>query len=536
MQNAPTQAASANPAPTTSPMTSKGLRKRGIAGALAAAGMLGVGLFALAAVERPTAAFAQLKPADATVQTPMGRAPLSFADIVDKVRGAVVSISVTNGDKSDKTAGKDKDKEREGPGGRRFGGIPDLPDDHPLKDFFKNLPKEFQGGPQKPARPQLAQGSGFIISADGYVVTNNHVVEGATKIEVGFDNQEKVEAELVGTDSRTDLALLKMKASKSYPFVKFTETPARVGDWVIAVGNPFGLGGTVTAGIVSALTRDIGSGPYDFLQVDAAVNRGNSGGPTFNLDGEVIGVNTAIFSPSGGNVGIAFAVPAKTAVSVIEQLKNQGKVSRGWLGVKIQNVDEDTAASLGLTTPSGALVSEITPKGPAESSGLKARDAILSVNGEKIEDSRDLARKIAGFSPDTVVDVKVWRNGGEQVVKVKLGTFPNSSEELARVEEGKPAAPEAMELEQLGLKLAPSGKEGATDGVAIADVDDASDAAQKGIKAGDVILEVQGEVVKDAKDVVAGVKKARELGRKAVLLHVRTGEQKRFVALQLKKG
>ncbi len=528
MQNASYRAGSANPTPASAPKATRRLTSRGIASAIGAAGLLSAGLLTLSAIDSPTPALAQLKSAEPGVQTPYGRAPLTFADIVDKVRGAVVSISVTNGDKNEKVAGNS------GPQGRRFGGIPELPDDHPLKDLFKNLPKEFQG-PQRPQRPQLAQGSGFIISADGYVVTNNHVVEGASKIEVSFDDQEKVEAELVGTDSRTDLALLKMKGNKSFPHVKFTDRPARVGDWVIAVGNPFGLGGTVTAGIVSALTRDIGSGPYDFLQVDAAVNRGNSGGPTFNLDGEVIGVNTAIFSPSGGNVGIAFAVPAKTAVAVIEQLKSQGKVSRGWLGVKIQNVDEDTAASLGLSVASGALVSEITPKGPAEASGLKARDAILAVNADKIEDSRDLARKIAGYAPDTVVDVKVWRNGAEQVVKVKLGMFPTSQEELARVEEGKPSAPAPMELEQLGLKLAPATGD-VKDGVAIAEVDDSSDAAQKGIKVGDVILEVQGEQVKNAGDVVAGVKKARDLGRKAVLLHIRTGEQKRFVALQLKKS
>ncbi|MFN3869824.1 MAG: PDZ domain-containing protein, partial [Hyphomicrobiaceae bacterium] len=210
-------------------------------------------------------------------------------------------------------------------------------------------------------------------------------------------------------------------------------------------------------------------------------------------------------------------------------------VSRGWLGVKIQNVDEDTAASLGLPVASGALVSEITPKGPAEMSGLKARDAILAVNADKIEDSRDLARKIAGYAPDTVVDVKVWRNGAEQTVKVKLGMFPTSQEELARVEEGKPLSPAAIELEQLGLKLAPVSND-VPDGVAISEVDEGSDAAQKGIKAGDVILEVQGEAVKNGDDVLAGVKKARDLGRKAVLLHIRTGEQKRFVALQLKKS
>src|SRR5690606_33896708 len=247
------------------------------------------------------------------------------ADVIEKVKPSVVSISVVAGGKSDKNAKGLPE------------GFPDIPEDSPFYEFFKNLPKEFRNMPQQ--RPTQAQGSGFVISADGYVVTNNHVVEGATKIQVSFDDQEKLEADLVGTVPRTDIALLKLKSSKTFPFVKFAEKPARVGDWALAVGNPFGLGGTVTAGIVSALGRDIGSGPYDFIQIDAAVNKGNSGGPTFNLNGEAIGVNTAIFSPSGGNVGIALAVPARTATDVIAQLKKSGSVSRGWLGVKIQNVD-----------------------------------------------------------------------------------------------------------------------------------------------------------------------------------------------------
>ncbi len=238
--------------------------------------------------------------AGAEVVTPFGRAPLSFADVIEKVSGSVVSIYVTNG------------------GGQAFssGGpdlFPDLPDDHPLKDFFKKFGK---GGPDQPgpqAQPSLAQGSGFVISADGYVVTNNHVVADASKVEISFDEQIKLPADVIGKDARTDLALLKIKSDKSFPFVPFAEKKVRVGDWVIAIGNPFGLGGTVTAGIVSAASRDIGSGPYDYLQIDAAVNRGNSGGPAFNLDGEVIGVNSAIFSPSGGNVGIAFAIPADLA-------------------------------------------------------------------------------------------------------------------------------------------------------------------------------------------------------------------------------
>jgi serine protease Do len=378
----------------------------------------------------------------------------------------------------------------------------------------------------------MAQGSGFVISADGYVVTNNHVVENATKVQVSFDENNKFDAEVVGTDPRTDLALLKIKSTKTFPFVKFSDNPGRVGDWVLAVGNPFGLGGTVTAGIISAFGRDIGSGPYDFVQIDAAVNRGNSGGPTFNLDGDVIGVNTAIYSPSGGSVGIAFDIPAKTAREVINQLKSTGSVSRGWLGVKIQNVDEDTAASLGLPEPKGALVSEVTANGPAQAAGLKAQDAILQVNADKIADSRDLARKIAELPPNSTVDVKVWRANHEETVKVKLGTFPGSKEELAKLEQGGGAGgTSATELSSLGLSLSP-GK--VKDGVAIAEVDQSSDAAEKGLKAGDVILAISGQPVTSADDIVSGIKKARELNRKAVLLQVRSGDQTRFVAVQLK--
>ncbi len=280
-----------------------------------AAAVIGAGVLALAGPAVVTPAFSQFKP-DA-----MARAPLSFADIVDKVKPAVVSISVSGEQKVAKNQKGAPGAPGSAPGAAPgVPGMPDLPDDHPLSEFFKNLPKEFRGQPGQPGaqKPVQGQGSGFVISPDGYVVTNNHVIEGAGKIQVSFDEQNKHDAELVGTDPRTDLALLKIKGDKAFPFLKFAEKPARVGDWAIAVGNPFGLGGTVTAGILSAMGRDIGSGPYDFIQIDAAVNRGNSGGPTFNLDGEVIGVNTAIYSPSGGNVGIAFAVPAKTATEVVD--------------------------------------------------------------------------------------------------------------------------------------------------------------------------------------------------------------------------
>jgi serine protease Do len=467
-------------------------------------------------------ALAQLAPDAPSVETPFGRAPLSFADIIEKVKPSVVSISVVAGGKGDKNAKGLPE------------GFPDIPEDSPFYEFFKNLPKEFRNMPQQ-QRPTQAQGSGFVISADGYVVTNNHVVEGATKIQVSFDDQEKLEAELVGTDPRTDIALLKLKSSKTFPFVAFADKPARVGDWALAVGNPFGLGGTVTAGIVSALGRDIGSGPYDFIQIDAAVNKGNSGGPTFNLHGEAIGVNTAIFSPSGGNVGIAFAVPARTALDVIAQLKKSGTVSRGWLGVKIQNVDEDTASAIGLPEPKGALVSEITPNGPASSSGLKVQDAIIQVNTDKISDSRDLARKIADYAPDTTVDVKVWRGNKEETVKIRLGKFPGSSEEIAKLEQGKSGGddPTSTALEQLGLTLAPTKSGG--EGVSVTEVDPSSDAAEKGIKAGDVILEVGGNTVTGPGDVADGIKKATEMGRKAVMLYIKSADQRRIVPIQLKK-
>lgn len=470
----------------------------------------------------------------ATIATPMGRAPLSFADLVDRVKPSVVSVAIVN------DGGASKVADSKGGKGKPGFTIPDLPEDHPLHDFFKNLPKEFGQG-EKPKIVQ-GQGSGFVVSPDGYVVTNNHVVDGATKIQVQFDDNghgegTKYDAKLIGTDQRTDIALIKIQSDKTFPAVKLSEKEPRVGDWALAVGNPFGLGGTVTAGIVSALARDIGSGPYDYLQIDAAVNRGNSGGPTFNLDGEVIGVNTAIFSPSGGNVGIAFAVPAKTVAEVVKQLKSGGTVSRGWLGVKIQNVDEDTAASLGLSEPKGALINEVTPDGPAAKAGLKTQDAILQVNSDKIQDSRDLARKIAELSPDTNVDVKVWRNNSEQSVKVKLGLFPNTPNPMAGNDDddgdnGK--KPASLDLSQLGITLMPARSGGEKEGVVIAEVDPSSDAAEKGLKAGDVILAISGQQVSAPEDVVQGVKKAQDLKRSAVLLHVKSADQKRFVAVQLK--
>ncbi|MGH1418231.1 MAG: Do family serine endopeptidase [Hyphomicrobiaceae bacterium] len=500
----------------------------------AVAAILGGAILALPFAPNVTTAGAELRPDPATIgKIVVPGTPGSFADLVDQVKPTVVSISVESSGSNKKTAQKRGQPKGKGGKGQQFS-FPNLPDDHPLNEFFKNLPK---GQQLQPQRPSQAQGSGFVISEDGYVVTNNHVIDGADKIQVNFDGNKKFDAELIGTDARTDLALLKIKKSGPFPYVKFADETPRVGDWVVAVGNPFGLGGTVTAGILSAKGRDIGSGPYDFLQIDAAVNRGNSGGPTFDLQGRVIGVNTAIFSPSGGNVGIAFAVPANTAREVIKQLRESGTVSRGWLGVKIQNVDEDTAASLGLAEAKGALVSDVTKSGPAEAAGLKMQDAILSVDEQDIIDSRDLARKIAQYAPNSMVDVGIWRNSAKQKIKVKLGRFPTSQAELAALQNGSGPGKKkiAAELQRLGLTLVPARVPGKDGGVAIAEVAPDSDAARKGLKPGDVILEVQGVSVTSQADVVKGVKSALELSRRAVLLHLKSGEQKRFVAIQLSK-
>ena len=495
------------------------------ASAVAAAALAGTVYFSI-----PQYSVQAQQKTDPGVITPFGRAPLSFADIVERVKPAVVSIQVSGGGpkvarNEPKGGGQPSDKfNRGGKGGKDM--LPDLPDDHPLNEFFRNMPKEFRG-----QRPTQAQGSGFVISADGYVVTNNHVIDNAGTIQVTYDQSNKYEAELIGTDQRTDLALLKIKADgKVFPHVKFARTVPRVGDWVIAVGNPFGLGGTVTAGIVSAQGRDIGSGPYDYMQIDAAVNKGNSGGPTFNLDGEVVGVNTAIYSLSGGNVGIAFAIPAPTATDVVEQLKTSGSVKRGWLGVRIQSVDEDVAASLGLTEAKGALVNDVTTPGPAAEAGLKNGDTILFVNGTKINDSRDLARQIATFSPGTKVDVKVLRAQREQTIAVTLGSMP-SNLELAKAEPpGRPS--QGPEAAQLGLTVTPS-KDG---GVMITDVDVGSDAGQKGIRVGDLILEIGGLPVTGPDDLSKAVREANRLQRKAVLMRIKSGSETRFVAVQLKRS
>lgn len=497
--------------------------------ALVVAGVVGAGLAGAYALPQTNFAFAQTggdskQTTQQTVQTPYGAAPLSFADLVEKVAPAVVSVQVSNGG--------DQGGERE------FRGIPDLPEDHPLNEFFERFRRgDPDERPQRPS-PSRAQGSGFIISEDGYVVTNHHVVEKANEILLTTNDGEEYTAEVVGSDERTDLAVLKIEADKTFPTVEFSDDPARVGDWTLAVGNPFGLGGTVTAGIISAHNRDIGASPYSYLQIDAAVNRGNSGGPAFNLQGQVIGVNTAIFSPSGGNVGIAFAVPAELAKKVVTQLRETGKVSRGWLGVTIQNVNEDIAMSLDLEETRGAIVTRLSAGGPAAKSDLEVGDVIVRVNEQKIEDSRDLARTIADFSPDTKVTVGILRDGEKMEIPVTLGTFP-SEDKLAALRSGEEAEPDSpgSAMNELGLSLAPASEksESGDEGVVIVEIDPDGKAANKGLQPGDVILEVAGTAVQQPEDVANGIEAAKKRGRKAVSMLVRSGDRQLFVAIPLEK-
>jgi serine protease Do len=493
---------------------------------LAAVGVLGVGLVIVGLTDRPVPASAQLK-----VGSPAET--LSFANIVEQVKPAVVSISATNevARVADNSKDNNSGKKRSGP---RFEGIPGLPEDHPLNELFKNLPK---GMPQQ-QQPRQAAGSGFIISPDGYIVTNRHVIDGSTKFKVSFDNQEEFDAELKGADERTDIALLKIDPKKPLTYVKFAEKQPRVGDWVLAVGNPFGLGGTVTAGIVSALARNIG-GPYDYMQIDAAVNHGNSGGPAFNLEGDVVGVNTAIYSPTGGSVGIAFAVPSDTVKRVVEQLEKGGSVSRGWLGVRIQEVDKDLADSLGLKEPKGAIISEVLADGPAAGAGLKVADAIVKVNDKKIDDPRDLQRTIADLPAKSDVDLTIWRDKSEHTMKVKLGTYQAKNEDAQsenQQDEPKEEKSSNVDLKQLGLTLKPAGTD-SKEGVVIADVDPNSQSADKGLKEGDVIVKAGNESVSSPQDVLNAVKKSQTDGRSSVMFHVKKGgDQTVLVAVPLKKG
>jgi serine protease Do len=459
--------------------------------------------------------------------------PVGFADIVERVKPSVISVKVNINEKvATKDDSGNNDESPFQPGSpmerffRRFGG----PD---------GMPPGMRGGPRGHGMV-TGQGSGFFISADGFAVTNNHVVDGADKVEVTTDDGAVYKAKVIGTDARTDLALIKVEGGSNFPFAKLSEGKPRIGDWVLAVGNPFGLGGTVTAGIVSARGRDIGNGPYDdFIQIDAPVNKGNSGGPAFDTSGEVMGVNTAIYSPSGGSVGIAFSIPASTVKTVIAQLKDKGSVSRGWIGVQIQPVTADIADSLGLKKAEGALVAEPQANGPAAKAGIESGDVITAVNGETVKDARELARTIGGFAPGAAVKLNVLHKGQDKVINLTLGQLPNTLEAKADNDNGDKSSPtRGTDVPKLGLTVAPANSVAGAgkDGVVVTEVDPSSAAAERGFKEGDVILEVAGKSVASASDVRDAIKAAASDNKNSVLMRVKSGGSSRFVAVPLAKG
>jgi serine protease Do len=380
------------------------------------------------------------------------------------------------------------------------------------------------------------QGSGFFITADGYAVTNNHVVDGAQTVEITTDEGKTYAAKVIGKDQRTDLALIKVDGRSDFPFVKLSDKAPRIGDWVVAVGNPFGLGGTVTAGIVSARGRDIGAGPYDdFIQIDASVNKGNSGGPTFDMDGNVIGVNTAIFSPSGGSVGIAFDIPAETVKTVVAQLKDKGAVTRGWIGVQIQPVTADIAESLGMKSNDGALVAEPQAGSPAAKAGILAGDVITAVNGHPVNDARNLARQIGAMAPGATAKLTLLRKGSETTVSVTLGDLPK--ERTARAETPDSGSAQS-DVPKLGLTLAPAGQVAGSgaEGVVVTNVDPEGIASEHGFKTGDVILDVGGKKVATPVDVRNAIGDAHKDGKRSVLMRLKSADATKFVAVPLARG
>ena len=476
-----------------------------------------LGIFLLVAVASPLTAEAR-------------GTPESFADLAEKLLPAVVNISTTQ-----KVSGRAED-------------LPqfDFPPGSPFRDFFEQFQRKRRDAPQ---RRGTSLGSGFIIDKTGYIVTNNHVIEGADQITVVLHDERKFEAKLIGRDPKTDLALLKVKTTEELPAVSFGDSDkARVGDWVLAIGNPLGLGGTVTAGIVSARGRDIRSGPYDdYIQTDAPINRGNSGGPLFDINGEVIGINTAILSPSGGSIGIGFSIPSQLAVGVIEQLRKYGVTKRGWLGVQIQAVTDEIAESLGLKSSQGALVAGVVKESPAESAGFKTGDVIISFDGRKVTESRRLPRMVAETDVGKKVGVVIWRNGKRENLSVQLGELEKVDQAaLTTPEEGTRKEKGGQQFKELGLSLSPLTKdlvsrfelEEDVTGLVVVDVDEESNASEKGLQPGDIIVEINQEKVKTLDDVQKQVEKADKAGRRSVLLLVkfRQGEDPlRFVPLRLSK-
>jgi serine protease Do len=458
------------------------------------------GLMILAIVVLPAGTSAIAEAADG---------PPGFANIVAKVKPAVISVRVRI---SEAAGGADASSQQGSPLDRLF--------------------RPFGGqGNQGGSTNDLVinQGSGFFISSDGYAVTNKHVIENADKVRIKTDDGKTYTAKVVGIDTRTDIALIKVDGRNDFPFAGFAKDSSRIGDWVLAVGNPFGLGGTVTAGIISARGRDIGEGPYDdFIQIDAPVNMGNSGGPTFNMEGSVIGVNTAIYSPSGGSVGIAFAIPAETVRDIVTQLKEKGRVTRGYMGVQVQDVTPEIAEALSLEKAGGALVAESEADKPAVKAGIEPGDVIITINGTAIEDSRAVTRTVSVLAPGTSVKVTVVRGGEERSFNVTLAALPDERQANAGPQQPRGST----DIKGLGLTVAPE----AGGGIAITGVDPAGIAAERGLKIGDVIVEVTGKKVGNPSDLTSAIQAAQKGGKRSVLLRLKSGNGMKYVALPARAG
>ena len=469
----------------------------------------------------------------------MAAPPESFAPIIDPLMPAVVNISTTQ---------KVHQQAQSMTPMFDFDGLPDTPQTQQFKQLFRQFGQP-QNGQPLPDKEVTSLGSGFVIDPAGYVVTNNHVVGEADEIRVIFPDNTHYPATLVGRDVKTDLALLKIKAEKPLPSVNFGDSDAmRVGDWVIAVGNPFGLGGSVSAGIVSARGRNINAGPFDdFIQTDAAINRGNSGGPLFNAKGEVVGINSAIYSPTGGSVGIGFAIPSSLAKSVVDQLKKDGVIHRGWLGVKIQQVSDEIANSIGMNKPRGAMVLEINKESPAIGSGLTAGDVIVKFDGREIDEMRKLPRYVADTKIGKKVDVVVWRKGKEVTLSMKVGEVPDDKDNAAAGgKSGKKgeqdSAPDAKESLVLGMQLVPVTPQlreqfrlkATVRGLIVDAVDPSGEAAKRGIQPADIIVEANQTLVESADALRAALKDAKRSGHDFALLRVQRAEDVLFVTVSVK--
>ncbi len=455
-------------------------------------------------------------------------APTSFADLAEQLLPSVVNISTTQVVQSQ----------------ARPENIPQAPPGSPFEDFFREF---FDRNTPERSRRATSLGSGFIVDSAGFVVTNNHVIAEADEISVILQDNETFDATVVGRDPKTDLALLKIDAGRDLPAVGWGHSSeARVGDWVVAIGNPFGLGGSVTAGIISARQRDINAGPYDnFIQTDASINRGNSGGPLFNLEGQVIGVNTAIFSPSGGSVGIGFSIPSSLAERVVAQLRDFGRTKRGWLGVRIQTVTDEIAESLGLDSARGALVASVTEAGPAQDGKIEAGDVVLSFDGRPVDEMRELPRIVADTEIGREVGVEVWRRGAMVNLQVTVGELDEDTTVLASVETGGIVEePQTGTIDSLGLALATlnddlrleHGVQEDANGVLVTGVEEAGPAAEKGLRPGDLIMEVGQEEVTSPAQVAAKVASAQDADRRSVLLLVNRNGELRFVAVRIDAG